>query len=138
MNININKKVWQSKRFISTSVMLILLIIVSLVPAIGIEELEPVQDMLVENVTWIILALIAGYSSTDIALAWIAKAENRETVVNLAQVGIDAIEAETEIDIPDDLEEMLSRIIDEKLTQIANDPSRSPLDLSISPKAPSE
>ncbi len=61
-----DKPIFKSKRFVSAFVGLIIMILVTFIP-----ELANYEDTLVEAITTVILALIAGYSATDILLTWL-------------------------------------------------------------------
>jgi sterol desaturase/sphingolipid hydroxylase (fatty acid hydroxylase superfamily) len=65
-----DKPVFRSKRFISALVGLVLMLVVAYVP-----ELRAYEGPLAEAISQVILALIAGYSLTDITRDWL----NRKT-----------------------------------------------------------
>lgn len=60
------KPIFKSKRFVSAFVGLIIMILVAFIP-----ELAAYEETLVEAITTVVLALIAGYSATDILLTWL-------------------------------------------------------------------
>ncbi|MFP4322647.1 MAG: hypothetical protein ACLFTK_09350 [Anaerolineales bacterium] len=64
--MSFDKPIFKSKRFISAVVGVLVMLVVAFVP-----ELQALESQLAEGVTAIVLALIAGYSVTDIALEWL-------------------------------------------------------------------
>ncbi len=66
--MSFDKPIFKSKRFISALVGVLVMIVVAFVP-----ELHPLEGDLASGITDIVLALIAGYSVTDIALEWLRK-----------------------------------------------------------------
>jgi len=52
--------VWMSRRFISAVVGVVVMIIVNYVP-----EFQGKESVLVDNITYVVMALIAGYSVQD-------------------------------------------------------------------------
>jgi len=62
----LDKPLFRSKRFISAVIGVVIMIIVAFVPELATYEL-----LLVEQLTQIVVALIAGYSLTDIAREWL-------------------------------------------------------------------
>jgi hypothetical protein len=63
-----DKPIYLSKRFVSALAGVILMLVVALVPALAAYE-----AVLVEAITQVILALIAGYSLTDVARTYLTK-----------------------------------------------------------------
>lgn len=63
-----DKPIYLSKRFISALVGLVLMVVIAYVP-----DLKPYEPALIEGVSQVVMALIAGYSLTDIARDYLAK-----------------------------------------------------------------
>lgn len=63
----IDKPIFKSKRFISAVVGVVVMVLVAYLP-----ELAPFETIILENVADVVVALIAGYSLTDIARDWLA------------------------------------------------------------------
>ena len=64
----LDKPIFKSKRFVSAVVGLIFMILVAYIP-----QLQPLEKDIVVHVTDVIVALIAGYSLTDILRDWLNK-----------------------------------------------------------------
>lgn len=62
----LDKPLFKSKRFISAVVGVIIMMVVAFVP-----QLDAYQGEIVDAITEIIMALVAGYSLTDIAREWL-------------------------------------------------------------------
>ena len=58
----LDKPIFKSKRFVSAAVGLVFMILVAYVP-----QLQPLEKDIAAHLTDVIVALIAGYSLTDIA-----------------------------------------------------------------------
>lgn len=96
-------QVFTSKRFISTLVMLLVMVLVAFVP-----QLSGLESELNEWGVAVILALIAGYTVTDVAAQWLK--DNREAVIELTadvlhhKISVPYRGTTVTFDIPDDLE----------------------------------
>lgn len=62
----LDKPIFKSKRFISALVGIIVMLVVAYVP-----DLQPFEKTLVSGISDVVLALIAGYSLTDIVRDWL-------------------------------------------------------------------
>jgi hypothetical protein len=64
----LDKPLFKSRRFISALIGLVMMVLVAYVP-----DLQPIEAVLVESITQVVLALIAGYSLSEVLTLFVKK-----------------------------------------------------------------
>lgn len=110
--------VFKSKRFVTTLVMLLLMITSAFVP-----KLSGVENALTENIVYIIMTIFAGYGFTDVARMWLGREGSVDIAVSAVQAGMDTFEKVTLHEIPDSFEEIIKTAVRDALNEAkANTP----------------
>lgn len=115
-----DKKFWQSKKFITALVGIVAMVIIGLVPELANSESE-----MVDNVTYIVMLAIAGFTFQDIGILWLQKPRSIQLVREGVQYGLDAFEKATGKDIPDNLEKVVVDEVGNAASQLAGKPQKT-------------
>lgn len=94
-----DKKFWQSKKFIMALIGILAMILIAFIP-----ELANSESQIVDNVTYIVMLAIAGFTFQDIGILWLQKPGSVKLVGQGTQFALDTFERVTKREIPDKLE----------------------------------